>query len=67
MASDELAAETEANESCAVGRQMNSSAQEASFEIQPKDVRENNADEGLKTRVGWAEPNEGGLREWEEA
>ena len=42
---------------------MNSGSQEASFEIKPKEVREDNADEGLKIRVGWAaEPNEGGSR-----
>lgn len=46
---------------------MNSGSQSASFEIQPKDVGEHNADEGLKSRVGCAEPNEGGLREWDEA
>ena len=42
---------------------MNSGSQEASFEIKPKEVREDNADEGLKIRVGWAaEPNEWRVR-----
>ena len=45
----------------AVRRQMNSGSQEASFEIKPEEVREDNADEGLKVRVGWAaEPDRGG-------
>jgi hypothetical protein len=40
---------------------MNSGSQEASFEIKPKEVRERNAEYGLKIRVGWAaEPKEGG-------
>ena len=45
---------------------MNSGSQEASFEIKPEEVREDNADEGLKIRVGWAaEPNEWRVRnEW---
>ena len=38
---------------------MNSGSQEASFKIKPEG-REDNADEGLKVRVGWAaEPDEG--------
>ena len=45
---------------------MNSGSQQASFEIKPKEVREDNAYEGLKIRVGWAaEPNEWRVRnEW---
>ena len=45
---------------------MNSGSQQASFEIKPKEVREDNAYEGLKLRVGWAaEPNQWRVRnEW---
>ena len=40
---------------------MNSGSEQASFKVKPEE-REDNADEGLKVRVGWAaEPDEGGV------
>ncbi len=64
-----LATEAEANESSRVvlwvRRQMKSGSQEASFEIKPGEVREGNADDGLKVRVGWAaQPDRGGRNDW---
>jgi hypothetical protein len=57
-----LAAETEADESRAIGRQMDSSSEEACFEIEPKGG-EGNAEDGLKIRVRGAEPKQGALKD----
>ncbi len=37
---------------------MNGASQDAGFKIEPEDIREDDAEEGLEIRVGWAEPEQ---------